>query len=67
MLTGHLGMSIGNIEQKASQWAAVAQRWCTAVNNDAWLDHRTYRLVMHPSDLGKILDQQPAMAKLEAA
>jgi hypothetical protein len=38
-----------------------------AGNNDGQFGHWTYHLVMHPGDLGKVLDQQPAMAKLKAA
>jgi hypothetical protein len=32
-----------------------------AVSNDGRFGHWTYQLVRHPGDLGKVLDQQPAM------
>ncbi len=46
---------------------ATAQRWCTAVNNDGRFVHWTDHLVMLAGDLGKILDQQPVLPKLEVA
>ena len=54
---------LGDAEIKA----AAAQRWCAAVNNDGRFGQWTYHLVRHPGDLGKILDQQPAVSKQAAA
>jgi type III restriction enzyme len=47
--------------------AAAAQRWCTAVNNDGRFGTWAYCLVLHPGDLGRILDQQSDLPRRQAA
>jgi type III restriction enzyme len=47
--------------------ATAAQRWCAAMNNDGRFGLWSYHLVRHPGDLGKVLEQQPAIPTQKAA
>jgi type III restriction enzyme len=47
---------LGDAEIKA----AAAYRWCEAVNNDGRYGAWSYRMVRHPADLLKILDEVAA-------